>query len=603
VNLLSRTFLSSLAVAVLLARLASAQILLSGGTYSQNFDSLAGSGSANGWTNNITLMGWYAATNLTGPKSVPVTAYNAGTGSSVSGALYSFGDSGSSERALGSLASGSSGNIAFGVRFTNDTASAQANFTISYTGEQWRVANTNVQKRAFFYQVGGSLTNADALGAQSWTAFPALDFNSPNTNATQTLKGNDPTNRVLFTNVVLAGVSVQPGQEIFFRWYDANGTGSDDGLAIDDLTISFTAITASPPPVFIGTNSRVTLMTYNVKGDSSTDWSTNAPQVQAIGRQLIYLQPDVVTFIEIPYTNTWQMTNWVTAFMPGYSLAMNSATDGFIRSVIASRFPINRSQSWLPHADLNPFGYTNANFTRDLFEAEINVPNWPLPLHVFATHLKSSSSGYADAAAKRAAEAAAITNFFATNFFVLHPADPFTLSGDMNESDTNTLAIQQLISAPTTLQLINPVNPVSGSINTYSIQGSLSGRIDFIFPCALLRSNLVSSQVFRTDLLNPLPPLLNASDDSAASDHLPVLVTFANPFNTPFKLLAFARSNQSVALQWESATNRVFSVEASTNLSDWIPLAENLFATGTNSSFTTNGVVENGKFFRIRRVP
>jgi endonuclease/exonuclease/phosphatase family metal-dependent hydrolase len=252
-------------------------------------------------------------------------------------------------------------------------------------------------------------------------------------------------------------------------------------------------------------------MTYNVKGNGVADWSTNSPQVQAIGREIAYLNPDIITFNEIPYTNTWQMANWVAAFMPGFFLATNSGTDGSIRSVIASRFPINRSQSWLARADLNPFGYTNSNpnsdnFTRDLFEAEVNVPNWPQPLHVFTTHLKSTGgTTYADAAAKRAAEAAAITNFFATNFFVLHPAHPFTLSGDMNDSDTNALALQRLISAPTTMRLTNPTNPVSGSINTYSIQGSLSERIDFIFPCALLRSNFDGAQVFRTDLLTNFP--------------------------------------------------------------------------------------------------
>jgi endonuclease/exonuclease/phosphatase family metal-dependent hydrolase len=346
-------------------------------------------------------------------------------------------------------------------------------------------------------------------------------------------------------------------------------------------------------------------MTYNVKGNGVADWSTNTAQAQAIGREIGYLHPDIITFNEIPHTNVWQMANWVTAFMPGFHLATNSGTDNFINSVIASRFPIIRSQKWLDGADLNPFGYTNANFTRDLFEAEVNVPNWPLPLHVFTTHLKASGIGtnYADTVAKRAAEAAAITNFFATNFFALHPTHPFTLSGDMNESGTSATSIQELISAPTTLWLTNPTNPFSGSINSYSIQASLSERIDYIFPCVLLGSNVISSQVFRTDRLNPMPPNLFTNDSRDASDHLPVLMTFANPFNTPFQMLSVTRTNQGISLQWESATNRFFSVEASTNLVDWTTLAANLFATGTNFTFTTNNVGDQRKFFRIYRVP
>jgi hypothetical protein len=73
---------------------------------------------------------------------------------------------------------------------------------------------------------------------------------------------------------------------------------------------------------------------------------------------------------------------------------------------------------------------------------------------VFTTHLKATSgTTYADAAAKRAAEAAAITNFLATNLFALYPHHPYVLAGDLNDSDTNALAIQYLKSAPTGLLL------------------------------------------------------------------------------------------------------------------------------------------------------
>ena len=590
---------------------AKAQVLLSAGKYAQNFDALAASGTVN-WTNNFSLSGWYAAKGAT-----DAATYLANAGTTATGSLYSFGTNGvnsAADRALGSVA-GSSTVYAYGVRFTNDTGLTVSNIFISYSAEQWRNANGSgavTNTLAFSYQIADApLTNADAANAQSWSSFNALDFNSPVVGGSALpLDGNRPANRQVFTNILLAGASVLPGQEIFLRWRDVDDPGSDAGLAVDDLTVNFqtasNAIATNVPPVAIFTNSSVTLLTYNVKGNGSTDWSTNAPQVQAIGRELIFLKPDVITFNEIPYTNTYQMANWVTAFLPGYFLATNSVTDGSIRSVIASRFPISRSQSWLPHADLNPFGYTNSNFTRDLFEAEVKVPNWPLPFHVFTTHLKSTAgTTYADAAAKRAAEAAAITNFFSTNFFVLHPAEPFTLSGDMNDSDTNALAIQELTSAATTLRLTNPTNPFSGSLNSYSIQGSLSERIDFIFPGGLLFSNLTTAQVFRTDLLTNFPSNLFSNDDKIASDHLPVLLTFANPFNTPFKLTSFRRTNQSVTLQWESQNNRTFNVEASADLANWSLFASNLTTSTTNSPciFSTNAVADSQKFFRVYRVP
>jgi endonuclease/exonuclease/phosphatase family metal-dependent hydrolase len=593
----------------------SAQVLMSGGTYSQNFDSLAGSGTGNAWTDNVTLPGWYAATNVTSVKSGSVTLYNAGTGSSTAGALYSFGGSSSTERALGSLASGTPGNFAYGVRFTNDTTSAQTNFIISYTGEQWRVASVNVQTLAFSYRLSyAAITNADAAGTQSWTAFSALDFSSPNTNATQALNGNDPTNRVVFTNVVLSGAVVQPGQEIFFRWYDPDDSGSDDGLAIDNLTVSFSATAAGTNTPPAATNGTLVLMTYNVKGNGATDWSTNAPQVQAIGRELMYLNPDIITFNEIPRTNMWQMTNWVTAFLPGYYLATNSIGDGFIQSCIASRFPILSSASHLHASNLDPFGYTNSNFTRDLFEAQISVPDFSQPLHVFIAHLKATTTSPQDDADKRAAEASAVSNYFVTVFLPgTNGLHPYVLDGDMNEDaffpETNNYTsghpIQRMTSPPTGLQLATPVNPYTPAPTnawTESIQAShLTTRFDYILPCGLLCSNMAGSQVFRTDLLSPLPPNLNGNDDKTASDHLPVLMVFNNPYLNPFRLVSITRSNQYLSATWEAVPGQSYRVENSSNLTSWTTFADNLLATNSSFTFNTN-TPANPQFFRVRRL-
>ena len=701
-----RALFITLAASVLFARLAGAQVLMSGGAYAQNFDALTNSTNPN-WTNQVTLPGWYWSRG-----STDATNYSIGAGTSTTGNFYSFGTNGvnaSSDKALGSLAS-SGNNYAYGLRFTNDTSSAQTNFTISCTGEQWRVASVNTQKLAFAYQVGTLLTNADAANAQSWTALALLDFNSPNTNlnaGAHALDGNDPTNRVVFTSIPVTGAVVQPGQEIFFRWYDTDDTGSDDALAIDDLTVSFQATsvtlppatnfpaltaqpqsqavgkngvaifsvsaTGNPAPAFqwqfngtnlpgqtsptlslfnvttnqagnysimvtnsagatnslaaalvvmpvslVATNGALRFLTYNVNGNGATnDWSTNAAQVQAIGRELVYFNADIITFNEIPYTNTWQMTNWVTAFMPGFYLALNSGTDGSIRSVIASRFPITRSQSWLGNSSLAPYGYTGTGFTRDLFEAELAVPNWPLPLHVFAAHLKATTTAPHDDANKRAAQASAVSNFFANTFLPgTNGSHPYLLSGDMNEDAffpetsryTSGQPIQRLTSAPTGLQLTTPVNPFGNApSNTYteSIRNPLDTRFDYILPCGILFSNIVSSVVFRTDLLTNFPSNLFSNDDKIASDHLPVLLVFNNPFNTPFRLLSIARTNQGVTLNWESQNNRRFNIEASSNLATWTPFATNLSTTTTNSPFvfTTNNVADPIKFFRLYRVP
>src|SRR5438045_4176094 len=123
------------ALGILWVQSTAAQIPFSSGSYTQNFNSLALSGTGNSWVNNVTLPGWYVSE---GASSTDVTAYNASTGSSTTGALYSYGSSSSTERALGSLVSGTTGDLAYGVRFTNDTGLVLTNFLVSYNGEQWR---------------------------------------------------------------------------------------------------------------------------------------------------------------------------------------------------------------------------------------------------------------------------------------------------------------------------------------------------------------------------------------------------------------------------------------------------------------------------------
>jgi hypothetical protein len=230
------------------------------------------------------------------------------------------------------------------------------------------------------------------------------------------------------------------------------------------------------------------------------------------------------------------------------------------------------------------------------------VPGFEQPLHVFTAHLKSGTS--ADALAKRNAEAAAVSNYFVTAFLTTNASHPYVLTGDLNETDTNQLSIQRLTSEPVGLQLTTPINPFTGSPLTFSIQntGGLTKRFDYILPGAMLFTNMTGSQIFRTDLLtNPPPPLL-ADDDQTASDHLPVIMYFNNPYSLPFRLLAISLTNQDVTLKWESSSGRLYHVEASLNLTAWATLASNLTASGTNCTFTTNAT-EALKFFRVYRVP
>jgi endonuclease/exonuclease/phosphatase family metal-dependent hydrolase len=349
----------------------------------------------------------------------------------------------------------------------------------------------------------------------------------------------------------------------------------------------------------------LSILTYNVGGNGATDWTTNAAQVQAIGRQLSHLQPDVITFNEIPYELSGEMTNFVKAFLPNHALAMNSGTDGFIRSAILSRHPITRSRKWLDGEGITNFGYAG-RFTRDLFEAEIRVPGFDGPLHVFTTHLKAGTN--ANDQLRRAAEAGAITNFFATNFLPALGQRPYVLTGDLNEDISrpppapNHQPVQRLLSPGTGLRLLTPRNPVNNDDRTLSIRSSLFVRFDYILPCGLLSSNLSSSQVFRSDLLQSRPPNVLSNDSRTASDHLPVLAVFNNPYDTPFQLTSVTTSNRQLRLTWATRPGREYRVEATTNPPIWTTVTTNLVATTTSLSWSTNAG-QPRQFFRIHRVP
>ncbi len=347
------------------------------------------------------------------------------------------------------------------------------------------------------------------------------------------------------------------------------------------------------------------LVSYNVLGRDQPDWTTNSAQVRAIGRQMAFLKPDIIGFQEIPETNAnyLQMTGFVATYLPGYHLATGQRTDGGERSVVASRFPIVRSQSWLARSSLTAFGY-NGVFTRDLFEAQILVPGLPQPFHFFTTHLKAHPDEASSV--RRAAEARAISNYFAGAFLTTNALRPYVLVGDMNE-DVNRPrtyeqgAIQTLTSSPTGLQLTTPRNPATHDERTWSIQNAgLTIRFDYILPCGLLSSNITSSQVFRSDKVSPSVPPMLTSDSATAADHLPVMMTLRNPYDAPPIIRALMITNKIATVRWVTIPGGYYRVETSGDLTQWQAVATNLVAqSGELELQTATGSVT--QFFRVAR--
>jgi hypothetical protein len=247
-----------LSLAAVSALTVQAQVLLSGGlTYSQNFDSLANVTNITQtptWADNTTLVGWYASRTYTGGTSTAIgpysyTTYRVGEGGANNGWIWSFGIAyGNSDRALGSVGSGTPKTNAFGVWIKNDTGADVNNILVSYTGEQWRNGgNTAVQYLNFSYKTFASdysgVLDTVTAGVNGWVGVSALNFASPTVGSTAgALDGNATANRTVFNNIVLSGVTVAAGSGIFLRWVDIDDSGNDHGFGVDDLSVSFSPV-------------------------------------------------------------------------------------------------------------------------------------------------------------------------------------------------------------------------------------------------------------------------------------------------------------------------------------------------------------------------
>ena len=210
---------------VQLSVVAYGQIELSGigKTYFQDFNTLALSD-----TSNLVPSGW--AFYESGDNAD--TTYVAGTGSGNKGNTYSFGLSGSADRALGSLRSGSLIPV-FGASFLNKTGFGVNSLRISYAGEQWRCGTTGRLDRLDFQYS----TNATSLTDGTWIDFDLLDFSSPRTTSTGALNGNDSANRDSISSTI-SGISIAEGSTFWIRWTDFDASNSDDGLAVDNFSLT-----------------------------------------------------------------------------------------------------------------------------------------------------------------------------------------------------------------------------------------------------------------------------------------------------------------------------------------------------------------------------
>lgn len=199
---------------------------LSGVNFSENFNTLGTTGS-----NNSAVPSEFAYNESPGNL-----VYSADNGSSSSGDTYSYGSTGSSDRALGELTS-STVRSRIGACFVNNTNHPITSFLIGYTGEQWRLAANGGTGDRLDFQFS---PDATSLSTGTYIDVNELDFTSPNTSTAGALNGNSASNRHIFAPFAITPASpIQPEKTFYIRWEPllVAGTNTNDGLAIDDFTI------------------------------------------------------------------------------------------------------------------------------------------------------------------------------------------------------------------------------------------------------------------------------------------------------------------------------------------------------------------------------
>ncbi|AQG79373.1 endonuclease/exonuclease/phosphatase family protein [Spirosoma montaniterrae] len=302
-------------------------VSLTGATYSESFNTLATSGTANtslptGWTLVET------GTNANGQ-------YRVGTGSNNAGDTYSFGLDGNNERAFGGLRSGSLVPL-IGASFTNNTGGIITSITINYTGEQWRLGTASrgaADRLDFQYSL-----NATSLSAGTYTDVDALDFITPNLAGTVGARdGNDAANRTAVSNTI-TGLSIQPGATFWIRFTDFDVTNSDDGLSVDDFSLTTNGTTPEPVATITATPNPVNLNYVAGSGPASQTVTVNASNLSTASGNVtvtssntaVTLSTDGNTFVgsvTLPYSNSTLTNATLTArLVAGLTAGPYSAT-------------------------------------------------------------------------------------------------------------------------------------------------------------------------------------------------------------------------------------------------------------------------------------
>jgi hypothetical protein len=220
---------------------ASDPVTINGVTYSlanpYDFAFPAASSGNSGGLGISAMAGWYG----TGDSAAH---FGATDGDQTTGGQISFGPANGSNRALGLLATSSTEGTAFGVRLINGTGQTLNFINLQYTGEVWR--QSNLPKTLQFYYFLDK-TGTDAFPDGTTAFIPALNVNLPTLAADTGGVAVDGTSSMNQTNLSVTNQAIAswpPTAALWLMWQMTDSTGKAQGLAIDNLSFSATALPA-----------------------------------------------------------------------------------------------------------------------------------------------------------------------------------------------------------------------------------------------------------------------------------------------------------------------------------------------------------------------
>ncbi len=218
----------------------------------ESFDGMGISGTAY-------LAGW-TALRIAGSGTIGQTLTMAvDNGVTTSGNVYNIGTTSASDRAFGSLASGTT-TPAFGASFTNNTGSTVTSIDFAGICEQWRSGTSNTANEVDTFAIS---FDATALNNGTWTNISGMNLTEILTTTTSgaAVDGNNSANRV-FKSATASGLNWSAGSTMWIRWVDFNDGGSDGTLAIDSFSITPIGIASSNASDIVAANNEVSNIAY-----------------------------------------------------------------------------------------------------------------------------------------------------------------------------------------------------------------------------------------------------------------------------------------------------------------------------------------------------